>query len=288
MQTRTGSTTRQRSRRPADAGGEGNNQIVEAVVLSDLSPIYERQAKFYEAQSAYERAISLLTRARGENAPDLIQPIGKLAALLYESGQFSRAESLLLKEIGILNSMGPSNKRTAAALAVMGKVYLSERKYELAEQTAQDSIKVYAGIGAPDDLGAACGYSILGTVSTQYGAFAKSEEALQRALSIMQKTLNPDDRLVGEGIANLGLLYVATGAIEKAEPLLARAHECLEATGLNSSFRRGLVFSYADVERRLGQKKRAKELTKEGELLAAGSPESTISRYVVDASGYRQ
>ena len=104
----------------------------------------------------------------------------------------------------------------------------------------------------------------------------------------MQMKLCPDDRLVGEGIANLGLLYVATGAIEKAEPLLARAHECLDAAGLNSSFRRALVFSFADVERRLRHKKKAKELTKEGELLAARSPESTISRYVVDARGYRQ
>jgi tetratricopeptide (TPR) repeat protein len=264
-----------------------NNQILEAIALSDLGAIYERQAKYTEAQSAFERTIFLLTRARGENTPDLIQPMAKLASLLYESGQFSRAESLLLKEIGILNSMGPSDKRTATALAILGKVYLSEHKYGLAEQTAQDSLKVYAGIGAPDDLGAAFGYSLLGAISTQYGAFASAEESLQRALSIMQTKLNPNDRLVGEGIANLGLLYVATGAIEKAEPLLARAHECLEATGLNSSFRRALVFSFADVERRLRHKKKAKELTKEGELLAARSPESTISRYVVDARGYR-
>lgn len=265
-----------------------DNQPFEAVVLTTLGPVYERQAKYQEAQSAYEQAIAMVTESEGENAPELIQPIGKLATLLYESGQYSRAESLLVRQIGMMNTTGKPDKQSGMALATLGKVYLTQHRYDLAEQAARDSLKVYDRIGEPEGLGAAFGYSILGAISTQHGEYSSAEDSLQRALSIMQKNLAPDDRLVSEGIANLGLLYVAAGTLEKAEPLLAEAHERLDATGLNSSFRRGFLFAYADAERRLGHKKMAKELIKEGLSLVAKGPENSLSRDIVDASRYRQ
>ena len=93
---------------------------------------------------------------------------------------------------------------------------------------------------------------------------------------------------IGEGIANLGLLYDSEGAAQKAEPLLEMAWEYLKAAGLNSLFSRAVVFRYAAVERKLGHGKKAKELDKESQLLEAGSAENALSRYVVDASRYRQ
>lgn len=271
-----------------DQAVKEDKQALEGAILNNLGLLYERQSKYLEAQHAYDRSISVLAQTEGETTPDLIPTMDNFSNLLYESGQFARAEKLLLREIAIMNANGKPDRRTANALAVLGKVYLSEQKLPQAEETSKYSLKVFSRIGEPENPGAALCYSTLGAVLTQNGAMSAAEEPLQHVLSMVQKTLAPGDKRVGEAMANLGLLYAAEGSIRKAEPLLEKAYRNLEETGTNSLFRRGVILHYAEVERKLGHGKKAKALAREAEVLAAQSPQSTMSRYVVDASGYLQ
>ena len=143
-------------------------------------------------------------------------------------------------------------------------------------------------MGQPEGLGASFGHAILGAVYTEYARFADAETALKRTVAILEHCVKPKDYRIGEAIANLGTLYVAQGALEKAERLFEQAHECFQETAsLNSLFSRHFLASYASLEHKTGHKKKAKELEKEAEMLAAAGPGATISRYIVDARAFR-
>jgi hypothetical protein len=56
---------------------------------------------------------------------------------------------------------------------------------------------------------------------------------------------------------------------------------------VSNSFLRHFFSEYAGIERALGHKKEARDLTKEVQRLSAVSAQTTISRNVVDVSAFR-
>ena len=116
---------------PAPAGesaAQENNRSSEGLDQNQLGLIYEKQGKYLEAENAFDRSISLLTRAEGETASDLIPPMRNLANLLYESGQYSRAENLIAREVAL-------------------------HKYGLAKEAAESSLKTITDGGGAEGLG---------------------------------------------------------------------------------------------------------------------------------------
>jgi len=264
-----------------------NREVSDAAISSNLGLIYEKSKRFSDAENAYNRSIHILERIEGENSIDLVQPLCNLATLLYESGQFSRAESLLVRAIAITKSSGKHTAEAAMEMAILGKVYVIERKFLPAKEMAEKSLEIFASLGETEELGVSLGNAILGVVYAQFGQFHDAQTSLQRTIVILQHCLKPQDYRIGEAIANLGTLYLALGEVEKAESLFEQAHELFQSTAQNSLFVREFLASYVGVEHKTGHKKKAKELDKEAEILAALSPGATISRYVVDASALR-
>ena len=264
-----------------------NREYSEAMILNALGRLYEREEKYLPAQEAFEGSVSMLTHAKGENDPGLIQPLNNLSELLFEAGQYSQAEKAVRRNLAIRQAMGENDIETGAEMGVLGKIYLRERKFALARQTAEDSLKILAKDGVPDGLPAAVDYAILGAVDSRNNRSESAEQSCARSLSILEKVLNPRDYRIGEALANLGFLYDIEGAPDKAEPLLERAHDFFLATALNSRFSREFLLRWAEIERKAGRGKKAKDLAKEATALKSASPEEALSRYVIDANAFR-
>jgi tetratricopeptide (TPR) repeat protein len=262
------------------------NEFHEAVILINLGVIYEKKSKYADAENAYNRAISLLTRAKGEDRVWLVDAQQNLSALLFESGQFSKAETTLLRTMVLLEGNGKPADQTASIESMLAKVYLQEGKISLAKATAENSLEL-ARVNKKESVVDAFDYSVLGAVYTGYGENDAAEDYFQRALATLKKNLDPKDFRIAEASANLGLLFINEGQPAKAEPLLAKAHDTFLAAGVNSIFSRELTAWYAGLERKLGHKKQAGELEKEMRNLLAKSPQGYMSRYIVDASSFR-
>lgn len=261
--------------------------FAEGVILDDLGLIYEKQAKYLEAQTAFDGSISLLARVRGENAPELVQPLNNLSHLLYESGENARAEALVRRSLAIQNANGKADADTGAEWGILGKICLRENKYAEAKDAAENSLAILRRVSGTEGPAGALAYSVLGAVYSAYHEPAGAEDSFKRALAILRHALAADDYRIGEAVANLGLLYIGEGESGKAEPLLEEAHDFFRRNGLNTLFSRQFLISWAALERQSGHKKKAKELEKEAKVLNAASPEATFSRYVVDASSFR-
>jgi tetratricopeptide (TPR) repeat protein len=262
-----------------------NDFCSEAIFLNSLGVLDQREARYLDAENAYSRSISLLTQCKGENAFELIGPQRNLANLYFEAGQLSGAAAALRRNLAILDARGAPAERTVEDLGLLAKVYLTQRKYSLAERAAEDALE--ASGSAPDNVHAALAYSVLGSVYHQAGNPGGAEKSFEESLLILRECLDPSDFRIGQGMANLGLLYVEGGGIEKGEPLLDQAWTFLKSNNRNTSFTRQFLASYAEVERKLGNRKKAKELSREAGLLVAQSAESAISRYIVDAGRLR-
>jgi tetratricopeptide (TPR) repeat protein len=265
-----------------------NDEYSEALILNQLGLVYARQGKSFAAQNAFDNSLLLLTRIKGKDAPDLIHPLNNLANLLYDSNQCSQAEALVRRSLGILTSLGQPDLGTGGELAMLAKIYLGESKVSLAQQSAEESLRVLSQRGHAEDVPASIAWSVLGAVYENEGAPANAEDSLNHALSILQKQLSPEDYRLAEASANLGLLYAHEGAREKAEPLLEQAHACFRANALNTYFVRGFLLGWADLERKAGHKKEAKDLMSEAKVLIKATSEGSMSRYVVDANALRQ
>ena len=268
-----------------------SDPMIDAAALNDLGVILYREGLFRDAENAYSRAIALFRQANGEDTPAQINSLANLADLLYEGGQFSRAEKLLVREITILNASsdsGKADKRCALAWGELAKVYLGQHKYDLAAETAENLIKARSATDIAFESAAALGYSILGAIADRQGHRSAAEADLNEAVSILEGALDPDDLRITEAIANLGLLYAASGEMGKAEPLLEDARSHFDGSRARSLFRREFLLRYAEVESRTGHKKKARELSNEARSLAATSPAASLSQYIVDASAYRQ
>lgn len=265
-----------------------NDEYSEALILNQLGLAYARQGKSFLAGNSFDNSLILLTRIKGKDAPDLIDPYNNLANLLYESGQSGQAEALVRRSLDILASLGPPGLSTGGELTMLARIYLGEGKLTLARQSAEQSLKILRRRGHSEDLPASVAWSVLGVVEENEGSPGEAEGALKHALSILQENLDPDDYRVGEGLANLGLLYANEGSLEKAEPLFEQAHESFRANAMNTLFVRDFLELWADIERKAGRKKEAKSLRSEVKVLISSSSEGSMSRYVVDASVLRQ
>lgn len=262
-----------------------HDEYTEGLVLDQLGLVYEREGKYLASRQAFDGCVSRIARTKGKDTPELVQPLNNLAHLLYESGQFSQAEALVRRNLGILASNG-SGSDTGVEMAILAKIYLGENKASLAEQTAEDSMKILRQYNRQEDIVASLDYTILGAVDNHHNGDS-AEESLRHALAILEDKLGPNDYRVGEAMANLGLLYLDRGAAPKGEPLLEQARACFRASSANNLFVRRFLMLWAGFERKGKHNGKAKNLTTEAKALMAVSQEESMSRYVVDANSLR-
>lgn len=263
------------------------NQYYEALILNNLGLVYERQRKYLPAQTAFDGSIALVSKSKGENDPAILDPLNNEAHLFYEAGQYSQAESLILRNLAVRNILGAVDGTTATEMGILGKIYLSEQRYSDARQYAENSLTILEKEHDADGVSAALAYSILGAVYNQWRQESGAQQSLERSLAILQHSLASNDYRIGEGMANLGLLYADEGISEKAEPLLEKAHKFFVENRLNTLFTREFLTRWAAMERKWGHKKKAKELSREAQSQEAASPQATFSQFVVDVRDYR-
>ncbi len=261
-----------------------NDEYSEALILDRLGFTYEHEGRYVAARAAFDGSVSRLTRIEGRDAPDLIQPLTDLANLLYECNQNSQAEPLVRRNLAILAFSGPPDARTAGELAVLARIYLSEGKLPPAGKSAEESLNILRQIGHSDDLLASVAYSVLGAVYYERHDRKAAEQALSHAFTILQTHLTPGDYLLSEGLANLGLFYAGSGFRERGEPLLEQAWVSFRLNATNTTFVRNLLITWAEFERRWGNKDKSKDLMRQAKVLMATNPEELMSGDLVDAN----
>jgi tetratricopeptide (TPR) repeat protein len=270
----------------ARASREHNTEL-EATILNGAGTFYLKDGKYEEAEHAFKRSISLWTGLQGSPPYEVASPLGNLGSLYYQAGQLSRAEKLTARAISILKETRVNPSQLAILVSNIGAVYLAEHKEEQAQQAAEEAMRIYDTLDKSEQPGRAAVYSIMGAVNIRSGNLTSAETALRQALSIQENAYGPEDVHTAQSMGNLAILYSLQGKLETAEPLFARAAKVFARAGNNDSFVRNFTEEYAAVERKLGHKKQAKELSKQFARLSSSSAATVLSRNVVDVSAFK-
>lgn len=253
----------------------------QAVMLGLLGPVYEGSGKYLQAEDALNQSIDQWTRVAGPDTPRLVGPLGNLGELYCRAGQPSRAEKLLSRALSLENQNGREPAVEARLLTNLGNVYLQQNNDALAERAATEALdNVERMKQIRPELTAV--YSLLGTVYFRTGRVTEAESWLRRALESRESLVPADDPLIADSAANLAMFYSQRNQPGKARPLFERARQIFETRGGDDRFMRNFYETYARFERKNGNRKEAKELSKKADSLWGASSANTLSSQIVD------
>jgi superkiller protein 3 len=153
-----------------------------------LGNAFYNKGNYAEAVAAFEKALEL--------RPDLAEAHFNLGLACFETNAIDRAEA----EFKQANAI----KEDAIASFYLARIYLSQKKVELALDEALKSIKIN-----PRSAGA---YNLKGVILNQLGRYAEAAGSFQAGL-----VLSPNDVNLR---VNLGIAYINNNEPDKARPVL--------------------------------------------------------------------
>jgi tetratricopeptide (TPR) repeat protein len=112
----------------------GANDARAGTTLNDLGQIYRKEKKYAEAESAYQRALSILEAASDTNGTEVADVNFNIAVLMFDQGRQSMALPYLHKTLTTWESLVDNDLRTATALCMLGEAYRLENNFRAAEE----------------------------------------------------------------------------------------------------------------------------------------------------------
>ena len=173
----------------------------------------------------------LREKTLGPRHLEVARCLALLGELSWEEGKYTRAESLVQRELEIQEAArGPNHPAVASSLYSLARVYREQGAYEQAESLLRRSLRIRETAFGAHHLDVAASMHALAVLYLDQGAYRRAEPLVQRALRIREDILGPSHPSVANSLNSLAALYSQQGAYERAEPLVQRALRILNAT----------------------------------------------------------
>lgn len=105
-----------------------------AQVLNNLASLYQKQARYSEAELRYQRALAIREKALGPEHPAVAQTLNNLASLYQAQGRYAEAEPLYVRSLVILDrALGATPAQIATVLANLAELYKVQGRHSEAE-----------------------------------------------------------------------------------------------------------------------------------------------------------
>lgn len=198
----------------------------DGITLNNLGLAAEGAGNYSEAETLFRKAITIVERDKGPEAPTLAAPLDNLGCLYRDHEQFdlNAAEALLQRALSIREkALGSDHPDTAITLSNLSLTYFYQQKPDLAEQFAERALPIQQRTYGPDSLEVSTALNRLGLAQRDQRKFKEAEKSLREALSIREKKLGTDHEWVAISLGNLASVYLAEGKDDVAKPLLLRA-----------------------------------------------------------------
>jgi len=251
----------QQSRAIVEANGDTGKPFL-AALLDGLGEVRVEQARWTEAEQLLQQSYALHVELDGDNSPMTMAVARHLGELYACTGRDREAENLLQRAITVFRkSQHP--EALASALMSLGRIYLEEARYPLAENALKEAVGLDQRLGEnhpalgdawlnlailyrveghteraepllqkaakiyrdASDPHLAAVLSEMGLIALQHRKYAIAEANLKQALDILAETFRPDHVSVGVLEGSLAQVYFNEGEYSKAELFIRRALE---------------------------------------------------------------
>jgi len=138
----------------AESGGPNEARL--ARVLNNLGVLYQREAKYDEAEQALRRALVIWQKQADPQPLELATTLNNLASLYTYRSRYSEAEPLYRQCLALREkSLGPENAQVASALNNLGEFYWEQDKLAEAEPLYRRAVFIKEKTLGPADPGLA-------------------------------------------------------------------------------------------------------------------------------------
>ncbi|NEO88262.1 MAG: tetratricopeptide repeat protein [Spirulina sp. SIO3F2] len=204
-----------------------------ATLYYRLGNVYKRQASSISKtkyKESIKQAIFWLNKAahfyQKRRIVDIIfaKTLSKLARLHFLIGQYSEAESFLLKRIKIgIMLFGEHHLEVAKSINNLGLIYKTQGRYLEAEQAYFESLEIRKAIVGEEHPDIAESLNNLAKLYYTQEEYSKAEPLLLEAIKIWKNTLEEEHDIIALSINNLAKNYCAQGKYSQSESLFKEA-----------------------------------------------------------------
>ena len=252
-----------------------NSPTQQAAALSHLATVNADLGRMDNAAGFFDRAASILLKARGETDPALQTVRLELAGLYMRFGQLSRAAGLLNRVVEA-QSKGPqiSSFQMAQAWDALACLDSLKKKFPAAEKAARRAILVLEDVKGPGEMQLAVVSMHLANILDSEGRTAEALAHAERAAEILERTAGMHPVIEGEALMSLALLSASSGQTDRAETMSRQAVALMERVyGPDHAYTGWTLLLRTEVLRRLKRKPEAKVAEKRARQILAGSGE---------------
>lgn len=191
----------------------GNESQEYAIVLNNQSILFSEIGRTDQAIQKLNLAIGILEKLNKKNERNQVGFQSNLALLYQQTGKYTEAEAIYLKQE---KNLGSKNPFYAGVLNNLALLYIQMNKIEKVEEYLKKSAAVYLDRFGDQNPNYAKVLNDLGNFYRTQNRFDEAEQKLTQALTIRGNSLDTNHPDYVESQEDLGILYWKKGDLVKA------------------------------------------------------------------------
>ncbi|KAH7851304.1 hypothetical protein Vadar_009578 [Vaccinium darrowii] len=209
---------------------ENGQELDLASIDCSIGDTYLSLARYDEAISAYQKALTVFQSEKGENQPSVASVFVRLADLYNKIGKFKESKSycenahrIYLKAIA-----GGHTEEIASGLINVSAIYESMNEPGEALKLLQKALKIYGN--SPGQQSTIAGIEAqVGVMYYMMGSYSDSYESLKSAILKFREVGEKKSSPFGVALNQMGLVCVQLYAINEAAELFEEARSIMES-----------------------------------------------------------
>jgi len=200
--------------------------LVEASIRQTIGNTYQDLGLYSDAQRQMDRALNLRHRVLGDEHPDTLGTMQKLAELWMDQGRYSQAEPLLTTVVQRRRRvLGEEHPETLISMNSLAVAYEFQGKYAKAEPLFIQVLKHQRRVLGEEHPDTLVSMNDLAQLYRYQAKYAKAEALYTKVLEIKRRVLGEEHPSTLISMNNLGTLCVHQGRYAQAEDLYTKALE---------------------------------------------------------------
>jgi len=188
------------------------------------------KAHYAEALEHLERAVRILERAKGADAPELTPVMSLMGTVHYSRGDLEQAQAYHERALALYQkTVGMRHPDVAAAHNNLAAVLQRRGEFERARGHFEQAVDILAEVRGKESPEMAMSLANLGQVLTDLGDTTAAIDTLRRSVALYESIYGKHAPVLGHALDGLGDALLVVGKHEQARLTLERAIDLHEA-----------------------------------------------------------
>lgn len=197
-----------------------------ATATHNLASVYHKLRKYQKSQELFLKALSISTRAFGNDSIEVAHVIYGLSSLNYSTNDFIEAEKTCLRALNIRRKIyTDGHPDVASCLQLLANIYIKTEKFFEAKPLIFEALTWSKEFFGETHLHTAELLTLLAQVLYFEEKYEEAEETWLKILKIQEDLLSTSNSIIANTCVNIGRFYYYIKSFEHAETYSLKAKD---------------------------------------------------------------